>query len=121
MPDLDPSLWIFFGTVVGTVGLRWLDHWLTRRKTTLDEGAAWRKELREELGIQKQEIDQLEAQVEHWRSLYYDLKEAYTLLKVQLEFALAKIRDEAARAESILPDPKELPPDGSDPQRGVDK
>ena len=121
MPELDPSVWIFLGTVVGTIGLRWLDHWLTKRKTNLDEGAAWRKELREELGMHKSEIDKLEEQVEHWRSLYYDLKEAYTLLKVQLEFALAKIKDEADKAGAILPDPKELPPPDEDPHRGVDK
>lgn len=103
---------VLIGTLFGGAGLRYVDHWLSKRKVALDEGAAWRKELREEVTAQKTEIDDLEAQVEVWRAKYYDLRDAYTELKVQLELALHRIKAEANRAEKILPDP---PPDDNPP------
>lgn len=116
MPDIDPTILVFLGTVFGGVGLRYVDHWLTRKKATIDEGAAWRAELRQENVNQKSEIDELEKRVEYWRDLYYDLRDAYALLKVQLEIALSKIKTEASKAEKILPSPKELPPPHHDPE-----
>jgi hypothetical protein len=115
---IDPSAWlVLLGTIFGGVGLRYIDHWLTRRKTSLDEGAAWRREQREEISGLKGDKDQLEAEVIKWRDLYYDLREAYALLKVQLEIALARIRKEADDAGQILPDPRKLP----HPEDDVDK
>lgn len=110
MPAIDnlTAILVFLGTVFGGVGLRYLDHWLTRRKASLDEGAAWRKELRDEVNTQKSEIDKLEAELDRWKGLYYDLRDQYALLKVQLEIALDRIRKEASRAEQILP--QSLPP-----------
>lgn len=117
---IDPSAWlVLLGTIFGGAGLRYVDHWLTRRKTSLDEGAAWRQEQRQEISGLKAENDKLEAEVTRWRDLYYDLREAYALLKVQLEVALSKIRREADQAEHMLPDPNKLP--GPPPDKGVDK
>lgn len=117
MPDIDPAILVFLGTVFGGVGLRWVDHWLTKRKSTLDEGAAWRKEQREEIIAQDAKIEKLQADVIHWRDLYYDLREAYALLKVQLELALSKIKRQADDARDILPDPDDLPPPHPDPDK----
>lgn len=112
MPDINnvTAILVALGTIFGGVALRYVDHWLTKKKQGLDEGVAWRKELREEVNTQKGEIDQLEAALDHWKGLYYDLREQYALLKVQLEIALSKIRREADHAQEMLPDPKELPP-----------
>jgi chromosome segregation ATPase len=110
--DIDSvtALLVAGGTVFGGIALRYVDHWLTKRKSTLDEGAAWRKELRDEVTAQKNEIEELEKQLDHWKVLYYDLREQYGLLKVQLEEAMSRIRREATRAEKMLPDPNKLPP-----------
>lgn len=110
MPDIDPAILVFLGTVFGGVGLRWVDHWLKKRKDTLDEGVAWRKEQREEIVAQDAKIEKLEAEVVRWRDLYYDLREAYALLKVQLELALSKIKHQADDARDMLPNPEDLPP-----------
>jgi hypothetical protein len=115
--DIEPSaILIFLGTVLGGVGLRYIDHLLTRKRQTLDEGAAWRKELRDESNARKQEIDELEAEVDKWRTMYYDLRDKYTLLKVQLELALTQIKNDADVAKNILPDPAELPPPHDHPE-----
>ncbi len=115
--EIEPSaILVFLGTVLGGVGLRYIDHLLTRKKQTLDEGAAWRKELREESNSRKLEIDELEAEVEKWRTMYYDLREQYALLKVQLEIALMQIKREADNAQQMLPDPLELPPPHDHPE-----
>jgi hypothetical protein len=117
MPDIDPAILVFLGTVFGGVGLRWVDHWLTKRKGLIEEGTAWRKEQREEIVAQDIKIERLEAEVTKWRDLYYDLREAYALLKVQLELALSKIKRQADDTRDLLPDPDDLPPPHPDPDK----
>jgi hypothetical protein len=116
MPDIDPAILIFLGTVFGGVGLRWVDHWLTKRKSSMDEGAAWRKEQREEILSQDAKIEKLQVERDKWRDLYYDLREAYALLKVQLELALSKIKRQADDARDMLPEPDKLPPHHQNPE-----
>lgn len=114
--DIEPSaILIFLGTVMGGAGLRYIDHLLTRKRQTLDEGAAWRKELRDESQARKQEIEELEDEVDKWRAMYYDLRDQYAMLKVQLEVALTQIKNDADSARNMLPDPTALPPPHDSP------
>lgn len=70
------------GTLFGGVGLKVVESWLGKAKEKHDAGAALRSELRLEIeGLRKQlvasatEEQRLEAEIDRWRGLYYDLRD----------------------------------------------
>jgi len=93
---LDPAWIALIGTVVGTVGLKVAEHFLGKGRIKIDDAARIRDELRQEITANKQEIKELEDEVEKWRADYYDLRDKYIQLQTELTLALQKIKDEAA-------------------------
>lgn len=96
---LDPAWIALIGTVCGGVGLKMAEHWLGRSKVKVDDAARMRDELRLEITAQREEIKQLEADVDKWRGEYYDLRDKYIHLQTELHLALQNIKDEARAAE----------------------
>jgi predicted nucleic acid-binding Zn-ribbon protein len=96
---LDPAWIALIGTIFGGVGLKVAEHWLGKSKVKVDEAGRIRDELRLEITAQREEIKQLEADVDKWRDEYFNLKEKYLSLKSELDFALLNIRKEAVDAE----------------------
>lgn len=102
--ELDPTaILILIGTLFGGAGLKIIEKLINSPKQKIDDAAALRTELRTENLELKKEVATLEAEVEKWRNQLYELKEQYTLLKVELEYALRRIKEEAERAEKTLP------------------
>lgn len=75
MWPLDPAVIALIGTLCGGVGLKLLEHWLSRSKIKIDEAGKIRDELRVEVNALRQENKTLEAEVDKWRLAYYDLRE----------------------------------------------
>lgn len=70
------------GTIFGGAGLKVIESWLGRAKERATESAAIREELRKEIDNLRTQLDKadeeekrLEAQIEEWRSKYYDLRD----------------------------------------------
>lgn len=108
--SLDPAWIALIGTVCGGVGLKLTEHWLGRNKVRVDDAARIRDELRSEITIQREEIRQLETDVDKWRNEYYDLRDKYIQLQTELTLALQKIKDEAAQAEALAAEVDKQPP-----------
>lgn len=108
--SLDPAWIALIGTVCGGVGLKLTEHWLGRNKVRVDDAARIRDELRSEITIQREEIRQLETDVDKWRNEYYDLRDKYIQLQTELTLALQKIKDEAAQAAAIAAEVDKQPP-----------
>lgn len=107
---LDPAWIALIGTVCGGVGLKVAEHWLGRSKIKVDDAARIRDELRLEITAQREEIKQLESDVDRWRDEYYNLKEKYMTLQTELMFALRNIRIEAEQAEDTANNISDQPP-----------
>ena len=99
---LDPAWIALIGTLFGGVVLKVSEHWLGRNKTNSDDAKAIREELRSQITSQKEEIRQLEDEVNEWRSKYYDLRDSYVKIQTELTLALEKIKQEAHESEIKL-------------------
>jgi len=99
---LDPAWIALIGTVCGGVGLKVAEHWLGRSKVKVDDAARIRDELRLEITAQREEIKQLEADVDRWREEHYSLRDRYSVLQTELMLALQSIKDEASSAEKFV-------------------
>jgi len=107
---LDPTLVALVGTVMGGVGLKVAEHWLGRNKVKVDDASRLRDELRLEITAQKEEIRQLEAEVEKWRKEYYDLFQKYMSLETDLKLALHNIKKEVETAQNTTAELSQQPP-----------
>lgn len=76
------------GTVLGGVGLKIIEHILSRGKTRDDTASQLRGELRAEVESLRQEIHKVESDVEQWREKYYLLLEQFLVMKLKLEQAV---------------------------------
>lgn len=112
--SLDPTWIALISTLCGGVGLKLAEHWLGRNKVRIDDAAKLRDELRLEITAQREEIKQLESDVDKWRKEYYDLRDKYINLQTELTLALQKIKDEAtgavAKADRVAAAPPSVPP-----------
>ena len=96
---VDPTVVALVGTIMGGVGLKVAEHWLGKGKVKVDDAARLRDELRMEITAQREEIRQLEADVEKWRKEYYDLFQKYMSLETDLKLALHNIKQEVEAAQ----------------------
>lgn len=89
---VDPAWIALIGTVCGGVGLKLTEHWLGRSKIKVDDASQIRDELRLEITALREEIKQLETDVNKWREEAYNLREKYMQQTVDLKVALEKIK-----------------------------
>lgn len=99
--SIDPAWIALIGTLCGGLGLKLAEHWLGKNRVRVDDASKIRDELRLEINAQREEIRQLEVDVEKWRADYYDLRDKYVQLQTELTLALQKIKQEATEAERI--------------------
>lgn len=77
--------WIaLIGTVFGGVGLKVVDHYLSKNKVKIDDAARIRDELRIEITSLRDEVNKLEAERDKWRADYYDLRDKIADLQAQV-------------------------------------
>ena len=105
---LDPAWIALIGTLCGGIGLKVLEHWLGRSKVKFDESTKMREELRTEMADLRQQIKDLEAEVDKWKLQYYDLRDKYAEVGALLAAAKVTIKEDADRAALPTIDP--LPP-----------
>lgn len=111
MPAIDPAWIALIGTLCGGIGLKVAEHWLGKGKVKVDEAGKIRDELRLEITAQREEIKELEAQVQKWQADYYDLRDKHIKLQTELMIALQKIKDQAITATNdVAQIAKEPPP-----------
>lgn len=91
MAGLDPAWIALIGTVVGSVGLKVLEHFLGKAKVRVDEATKIREELRLEISSLKDDIRELETDLNNWREKYLDLRDTYANLNTEYRLALAKL------------------------------
>lgn len=76
------------GTVLGGVGLKIVEHFLSKSKVRDDTASQLRGELRTEVESLRSEIQKVETEVDLWREKYYTLLEQFLVMKVRLEKAV---------------------------------
>lgn len=81
---LDPTLVALIGTIMGGVGLKITEAWLSKGRVKVDEATGIRDELRQELISIRAENKLLEAEVDRWKKDYYDKLQENMLLKTHM-------------------------------------
>jgi chromosome segregation ATPase len=89
---LDPAWIALIGTIFGGAGLKAIESWLGKNRVKVDDASRIRDELRLEITAQREEIKQLESDVDKWREEYYNLRDKYVELQTELTIALEKIK-----------------------------
>ncbi|QJD50943.1 membrane protein [Streptomyces phage Bmoc] len=93
MPEITTAWIALIGTVLGGVGLKFVEHWLSRSKVRDDTAAQLRNELRTEIQGLKQELNNVEADLDKWRGKYYELMDNFIKVKSELETAMRQLQN----------------------------
>lgn len=75
--SIPPGLWALAGTVVGGVGLKLLEQHLARTQGVRED----RRDFRSEISELVTRVDQLEHEVETWRTRYFEQQENVAILR----------------------------------------
>lgn len=93
------------GTIFGGAGLKIIESWLSKSKERSTEAQSMRDELRKEIDALRAQLDKadeeekrLEAQIEDWRSKYYDLRDE----KQQIVTELTILKDRLLAYEKSI-------------------
>lgn len=93
MPEITTAWIAVIGTMLGGVGLKFVEHWLSRSKVRDDTAAQLRNELRTEIQGLKTELTNVEADLDKWRGKYYELMDNFIKVKSELETAMRKLQN----------------------------
>jgi predicted nucleic acid-binding Zn-ribbon protein len=93
MPEITTAWIALIGTVLGGVGLKFVEHWLSRSKIRDDTATQIRNELRTEIQNLKQELNNVEADLDKWRGKYYELMDNFIKVKSELETAMRRLQN----------------------------
>ncbi|ASN73263.1 hypothetical protein SEA_WARPY_232 [Streptomyces phage Warpy] len=94
MPEITTAWIALIGTVLGGVGLKFVEHWLSRSKVRDDTAAQLRNELRAEIQGLKQELNNVETDLDKWRGKYYELMDNFIKVKSELETAMRTLQSQ---------------------------
>ena len=97
----EPSLFTKFnseiiaalGALVFGVLMKVVSNITNKRKDTLNEHLELRRELREELDAVKQELHQLQQEIDEWREKYYHQLEITTVLQAEIAALRLELSD----------------------------
>ncbi|ASR76616.1 hypothetical protein SEA_TRIBUTE_225 [Streptomyces phage Tribute] len=92
MPEITTAWIALIGTVLGGVGLKFVEHWLSRSKVRDDTAAQLRTELRTEIQGLKTELNNVESDLDKWRGKYYELMDNFIKVKSELETAMRQLQ-----------------------------
>lgn len=93
MPEITTAWIALIGTLLGGVGLKFVEHWLSRSKIRDDTASQLRSELRTEIQNLKQELNNVEADLDKWRGKYYELMDNFIKVKSELESAMRQLQN----------------------------
>lgn len=89
---MDPAIIALIGTVCGGVGLKALEHMLSRGRLNRDDASKIRDELRLALKEERTENADLERAVEKWKTAYYDLRDKHIDIQTRLQICLDRVK-----------------------------
>jgi chromosome segregation ATPase len=92
MPEITTAWIALIGTLLGGVGLKFVEHWLSRSKVRDDTAAQLRNELRTEIQGLKTELNNVESDLDKWRGKYYELMDNFIKVKSELETAMRQLQ-----------------------------
>jgi len=86
--ELTPGILALIGTIFGGVGLKVVEHFLTKSKARADDAKEIRDELRLTITSLREDNAKLETEVTTWRDRYY--AETEKRVKAETELAIMK-------------------------------
>lgn len=107
---VDPTVVALVGTIMGGVGLKVAEHWLSKGKVKVDDASRMRDELRLEITSLKEDQSKLEADAIKWRNDYYAMYEKYITAQTESKIELEKLKGQVLALEKLLEEAKKNPP-----------
>lgn len=93
MPTGVEEAWLaLIGAIMGTSGLKVVEHVLSRGETKELMQKTLREELKTEIRNLKEEIDKSEEDVDHWKARYYELVQTHIETSALLLQATAQLK-----------------------------
>lgn len=89
------------GTIFGGVGLKLVEHWLNKSQERTTEQQNMREELREEIQGLKNEIRNLNLEVDKWRGMYYTTRDEKITVETNLRITQERLEVAKARLEVL--------------------
>lgn len=86
--------------VFGGGGLKVIEYWLTKSKVKDDSASEFRKELREEVKGLREELRQVESDLDKWRGKYYELMDQFIMVKGELDASLRAMNDDTQAVDT---------------------
>lgn len=74
-----------FGAVIGTLGTKMVDVYMTKKVRTQDLASQIRSEQRAEVLTLRSELDDTEEQLDEWKDKYYELKQENARQQIMLD------------------------------------
>ncbi len=81
---MNESIIALISAIFGGAGLKVLEVWLTRGRVKDDTATAFRNELRQELLGLRQELNDVETELDTWKKKYYDLLDQFIQVKNEI-------------------------------------
>jgi len=82
---MNEGLFALLGAIFGGVGLKILERIFVVKDRQLDDAAAIRQELREEIRTLRKEINEARGEIDKWRNDYYTILQKYNGLVTENE------------------------------------
>ena len=90
---MEPTVIALIGSAFGAVALKLTDHFLSKEEKDSNEGTRIRDELRLQIADQRTDIERLEKEVDHWKEMYFDLRQTHLDVQSELLLNLKKLKD----------------------------
>lgn len=84
---LDPTVVALVGTIMGGVGLKVVEWWLSKNRVKTTDASQIRSELREELAALRAENKYLESELDKWKKDFYDQYATIIQLKAEAQIS----------------------------------
>ena len=96
---VDPAWIAAAAAIFGGAGVKFVEHWINKNRVSVDDASRLRDELRLEISDQRNEIKELEVEVNKWRDEYYDLRDRYIELQTDMRISLQILKREIAQGQ----------------------
>jgi predicted nucleic acid-binding Zn-ribbon protein len=93
IPDISQGWLALLGAVLGGSGLKVIEAWLNRSKEKDDAASQLRNELRGEIRSLRDELKNVEDELDKWRGKYYELLDEFVRAKGDLAAAVRNLRN----------------------------
>lgn len=106
--DIAPSVLALISAIFGGAALELIKAIVSRKSVKDKTATDLRAELRDEVRYLREQLKEAEEEKERLRENYYKLRDEFSLIKNDLDQALQRLKEQAAEAQQIVQEIKDI-------------